>query len=180
MSLFGVFDKVRRAAASYTRRLSIRDWPHEPRFERKICPFGHCWARRAMTAFPPDVEIRVCGQGVCSGSNPVMWGRLLHGWSTPLGGLNSDDARGRGCASGLADGLFGAPSIGRRACALPIGSNLGGVWGRCSFAAGPCFSKLQHRLVRFCLGFASSCIRMWGAEMNLGSLANRPTESAFA
>jgi catechol 2,3-dioxygenase-like lactoylglutathione lyase family enzyme len=46
-----------------------------------------------------------------SGSNPAMRGHLLHGQSTPLGGLNSDDARGRGCASGLAEGLFGARSI---------------------------------------------------------------------
>ncbi len=111
------------------------------------------------------------------GSNPVMWGCLLRGWSTPLGGLNSDDARDRGCASGRADGLFGARSIWSTSMRF---AHWFKSWGRCSFAAGPYFSKLQHRLVRFCLGFAASRIRMWGAEMHLASPANRPAESAFA
>ena len=105
------------------------------------------------------------------------YARTLHGRSTPLGGLNSDDARGRGCASGLADDLFGTNSIWSTSVRF---AHWFKSWGRCSFAAGPCFSKLQHRLVRFGLGFASSRIRMWGSEMNLASLANRPTESAFA
>ncbi len=87
---------------------------------------------------------------------------------------------GGGSASGVADRLFGARSIDQRARALPIGPNRVRAWGRCSFAAGPCFSKLQHRFVRFRLGFASCRIRMWRSEMNLASLANRPTESALA
>ena len=119
-------------------------------------------------------------RGVRLGSNPAMHGRLLHGRSTPLGGLNSGDARGRGCVVGLADGLFGARSIWSTSMRFAHWFKSRGRLGRCSFAAGPRFSKLQHRLVRFYLGFASSRIRMRGSEMNLASLANRPTESAFA
>jgi hypothetical protein len=120
---------------------------------------------RAMTAWG---QTQLCSDAYCMAGLP------------PLGGLNSDDARGRGCASGLADDLFGARSIWSTSMRFAHWFKSRGRLGRCSFAAGPCFSKLQHRLVRFRLGFASSRIRMWGAEMNLASLANRPTESAFA
>jgi hypothetical protein len=53
-------------------------------------------------------------------------------------------------------------------------------WEAWSFVAAPCCSMFKHHFVCLPFGFASSRVRMRGSNMNLITLANRPTEPALA